>query len=730
MYKRLFSHPLLVFPFLSVVLLWPLSTQLLTVKNDALTYYYPVRTLIADALQTHSFPLWTQYINMGYPLHADMQSGAWSPVVWLFALLTRYSLTGFHLELLFYFSMAGAGMFYLGRSMRWSVQTAFAIGICYQFSGFLTDSVQFVPCLAAAAWLPWLLLHFRNLLLKATYSNAVYAGLLLCLMLTGTYPALVIICGYLLLAWFLFYFTIKEGSSFNWLMNRTLPLLLMLAVFFLLSLPAILSFYQHLPFIQRGQAQPIDFIQQNSLVPGSLVSWYSPFSTSATAPWLKTDPLMRNSFFGLIPLLFLWYGWKHRILRANPFNIFLLVLGLGFLLLAFGKFTFVHSLAYKWLPLLNTFRHPALFRLPALISFLLLSGNCMQHFQEHPHPHTLNRDLMRFILIIGAISVLILVFNFNEIFVVPDAAGFTLKSIFNQLSFVQRYVLDTLLCLGVLGILYRINQLKKLDRYLLLLILADVALHTQITLPVTIVGSRSKTSVEQIIRRNAVPFPMPALIPLEQLAQGSTDSLQVCGSYIPYRKLPTRNAYYITPGNLIRQDDFYESAIRKSLFKNPVLYMADTLVQLKDSLQFTGKAVAFLDAGTDLPRYQQPASSAITITRWTSNYIEAQVRSSNGGMLVLQQNAYPGWKVQADQVAVPTYPVNYCMQGVLLKAGPHTVSWNYQPSWLRAVQWIWGIGWLAMFSVALFSGVRSFFGKEQTGNTGGKAHSPEQGNFQ
>src|SRR5574343_1005605 len=102
MFKRLFSHPLLLFPLLSAVLLWPLSMQLLTVKNDALTYYYPVRVLIADALQSHSLPLWTPYINMGYPLHADMQSGAWSPVVWFFAWTTHYSLTGFHFEGLVY----------------------------------------------------------------------------------------------------------------------------------------------------------------------------------------------------------------------------------------------------------------------------------------------------------------------------------------------------------------------------------------------------------------------------------------------------------------------------------------------------------------------------------------------------------------------------------------------------------------------------------------------------
>ena len=722
MFKRLFSHPLLLFPLLSTVLLWPLSMQLLTVKNDALTYYYPVRVLIADALQSHSLPLWTPYINMGYPLHADMQSGAWSTVVWFFAWTTHYSLTGFHLELLLYFSLAGAGMYYLGRSLRWSVQTAFAIGICYQFSGFLTDSVQFVPCLAAAAWLPWLLLHFRKMLLDASVKHAVYAGLLLCLILTGTYPALVIISGYLLLAFLLFFFLTKEGSSFNWLMQRTAPLLVMTGIFVLLSLPAIISFYQHLPFIQRGQAQPIEFIQQNSLVPGSLISWYSPWSVSANAGWLQTDPLMRNSFFGLIPLLFLWYGWKHRILRANPFNIFLFVLGLGFLFLAFGKFTFVHALVSKWLPLLNTFRHPALFRLPALVSLLLLSGNCLQHYQQHPHPHTLNRDILRFMLIIGAVSVPILVVFFNELFVLPESSAISMKSVFINLSFAQRYLLDTSLALLLLGMFYQIVRQKKLQRYLLVILLADVALHTQLTLPVTVVGARSKASVEQILQRNPVAFPLPALIPLNQLAERSTDSLQVCGSYIPYRKTPTRNDYYITPGNLISQDAFYESAIRPVIFKNPVCYVADTLVHLKDSMEFTGKAVAFIDSGVSVQPYQQANNSMISIRQWTSNSIEAQVTLSKKGLLILQQNRYPGWTIQTDHQPAPPIAVNLTMQGVILEAGNHTVSWKYAPSWLSVVMWIWGLSWIAVLGSIAFFMFRNFSGKKKAGNSHRETH--------
>jgi len=100
MFKKIITSPFFIFPLLTCVVFWPLSLQLFSLKNDALAYYYPVRILISDALNNHELPLWTPYINMGYPLHADMQSSAWSPIVWAFSFLTNYSLAAFHFEFL------------------------------------------------------------------------------------------------------------------------------------------------------------------------------------------------------------------------------------------------------------------------------------------------------------------------------------------------------------------------------------------------------------------------------------------------------------------------------------------------------------------------------------------------------------------------------------------------------------------------------------------------------
>ena len=172
MFKKIALHPFLLFPVLAVIFFWPLSLQIFTFKNDALTYYYPVRTLISDALNNHELPLWTPYINMGYPLHADMQSGAWNPVIWIIAWLTHYSLAVFHYEVLLYLSLAGIGFYYLGKEFGWNKYVALLVAIAYEFSGPLIDSMQFTTIISSAAYIPFIFLYFRRLLLREATKEA------------------------------------------------------------------------------------------------------------------------------------------------------------------------------------------------------------------------------------------------------------------------------------------------------------------------------------------------------------------------------------------------------------------------------------------------------------------------------------------------------------------------------------------------------------------------------
>ena len=92
---------------------WPLTFDVFSLKNDALNYHLAIRYQISETISNGYLPFWTPYLNFGYPLHGDMQSGIWNPVVQIISLFGPYTLKTLQHEFLFYIYLSGAGMFFL-----------------------------------------------------------------------------------------------------------------------------------------------------------------------------------------------------------------------------------------------------------------------------------------------------------------------------------------------------------------------------------------------------------------------------------------------------------------------------------------------------------------------------------------------------------------------------------------------------------------------------------------
>ena len=82
----------------TVIAYWPVSSMAFSLKNDAINYFLAMRYNTSEAIQHGYFPSWSAYINMGYPLHADMQSGVWNPFVILMSLIRQYDIYWLHIE--------------------------------------------------------------------------------------------------------------------------------------------------------------------------------------------------------------------------------------------------------------------------------------------------------------------------------------------------------------------------------------------------------------------------------------------------------------------------------------------------------------------------------------------------------------------------------------------------------------------------------------------------------
>ena len=688
MFKKIVTNPFFIFPLLTCIVFWPISLQLFTLKNDALTYYYPIRTLISDALNNQELPLWTPYINMGYPLHADMQSGAWNPVIWLFSFLANYNLVAFHYELLFYICFGGIGFFYLCRKYGWSKSTAFTIGIAYQFCGFIVDSVQFFVCISAACYLPYIFLFIKRLFTTYKLNDSLAAAFFLYLFFTGSYPSLFIILCYFLFAYALFIF-LKTTGKIIYLRKNFFPLGMLIIIFIILSLPAIISFVQHLHYIDRGKSQTLDFVLENSMPPFSMLSLISPFSTTANMDWLQTDRLMRNSFIGIIPLLFLLYGISKKELRKNKEVKFFFITGLILFGLAWGSYFFLRQLAYYLLPLMDSFRHPAVFRLFGIFCFLLVAGFSIHSFQnngpgkENLRLAKITTGLFTAVLLAGIFMVLA---DNGNLFTQYgwDFSIQNLKNVITQLTFSERFLFQAPVVLIVLFIFYLILRKKRSFQLIVLLSAVDLFIATQYNMPVTVIGAKRFTEVEKLINRNPQRFPLPGNNSIEENSLNSTDTF-LTGSKLPFTKKIGRNEYYITPGNLSLQQKFYESPVREKVFKRPVIYFGNS----------TGK------------------ESFINITHFSANEIKCDVYNTSLSSVVYLQNYYPGWKAFIDGKRVPVNRVNITFMEVAMPSGRHTLSFYYDPALIK-YSWYVSICTLLIlvtFQLVVYFRKRSFFGR-------------------
>ena len=693
MLKRIFANPFIFFPLLTLVVFWPISLSIFTFKNDALSFYYPVKTLISDALNNFELPLWTPFINMGYPLHADMQSGAWNPVVWIFSFITGYGLAGFHYEILSYFAFAGIGFYYLCKDYGYSKSTALTIGVAYELSGFMIASSQFATCISSACYIPFILLFFKRLLANKKALDALLTALFLYLLFTGGYPSLFIITAYVLVAQLIFTFFSTDKKIF-FIKKITGPGLLSLLVFTLLSLPAIISYVQHLPLIERGKTQGLSFVLENSLPPGCMFSLISPFSTTANSAFFNTDPLMRNSYAGLIPFTFLTVAVFTKSINKNKEVLFFLFAALVLFGMAWGNHFFLRQMAYYTLPLMDTFRHPAFIRLFGIIFLLLASGFAMNEWEANCKTAILKKT----IITIGAVALLVgiwaIFFYKGKGFVFKVA---NIKLLLREADFRQRYFIQLPFIIATLTCFYFIISKRKNSHFILWLSIADLFFATQLNVPFTVIGAKPFNEVTKLINRNMVKFPLPKNESIEYNSANTLDSSKSIGSTLLYEKRIGRNDFYITPGNLSLQEFFYESTIRKMVFKNPVVYFADTIITAYSNLvydSFTKKAVAFINTPINRVYTTPQVGNKINIYSLTANSFSCTIEKKAPGLVVFLQNNYPGWKAFIDEKEVPIVTTNITFMGVLVAEGKHQLLFKYHPS-LIVFTW-----YIAMFTLA------------------------------
>jgi len=71
------------------------------------------------------------------------------------------------------------------------------------------------------------------------------------------------------------------------------------------------------------------------------------------------------------------------------------------------------------------------------------------------------------------------------------------------------------------------------------------------------------------------------------------------------------------------------------------------------------------------------------IVRYEANRVVIEAAPASDALLVLSDLHYPGWEATVDGERVPVIRVNYCMRGVALPAGAHSIEFRYRPASFR-----------------------------------------------
>jgi hypothetical protein len=617
-----------------------------------------------------------------------MQSGVWNPIVQIFSLFGPYTLRTLQIETLLYVYLSGVGMFFLAKYLIKNWKISLLAASCFMLCGFNTDSAQFLNWISAASFLPFCFLYYYRTITEKSWKPALLFALFFYLLFTTAYPADFILSSYIIL--FLLVSTIwkKQNRTKDVLISQFRLHLLILCCFVLVALPAIISFAEFLKYSERGAGASYEDVMSNPLNPGLILSYVTPLPIWKASFASVTDPLERNSFFGLIGFALLLAAFfiktDNSLLRFCKWA-FLLTL-----LFSFGEFGGLRIITYYILPLMNTFRHPANAKLFTIFFSCILAAFALKRLSEQQNRLNIKPVFIILTLSFIGLGIWAVAGNLSIFSRRVDANTGAVKGLIDSLSFSDLLLANVLIELPFLIALY-FFLIRKLNLNLLLVTaVLNSLIHTMLFQPFTVVKKDSVAAIQSVlnsIQQKGYPHPDLKSTLADNSADGDKYFAEI-GAANMYSKKIGRIDYRITPSNLLTQNEFwFNEKLRNHFMTYPLFYRADSALLIKDSASLSS-TVRNLVVVSD-PAIQQsinstvPASYSVTIKKFTPNEWRLAIDPKEPSFFTLFQSFYPRWRLSIDGQPCRIEKVNISFMGFQLPAGKHSVILKYHSTDLR-----------------------------------------------
>jgi Bacterial membrane protein YfhO/Dolichyl-phosphate-mannose-protein mannosyltransferase len=329
------------------------------VPGDGLTQNLGVRILIGQMIARGQIPLWNPYIFAGTPLLASIYPGALYPPNWLFALFTPT--TAMNLVVITTYHLTAIGTYLYARCIGMTRVGALLAGLSFSLGGFMMAHLGHTSRIAAAAWLPWILLAIEQLYRRLRWRWVSLGALFIALQLFAGEPQMnfyaILVCG----AYWMYSVRVREAGE------RRLRFVFGTAAMVLCGL--LLSMIQLLPdreLLGLGDRAGItyDYFSGYSFPPANIFTFIFPFffGGATIAPfkvsyWGRTTIDETCGYFGLAMVLLALVALAGSTRRSLP--RFWGATALVALVLSFGGFLpFELNHVLHHVPVYNLFRAP------------------------------------------------------------------------------------------------------------------------------------------------------------------------------------------------------------------------------------------------------------------------------------------------------------------------------------------------------------------------------------
>ena len=352
------------------IFFWPAATlEGAFFVQDVMVQNYPFREFFARALEQGELPLWNPAINCGFPLFAEGQAGALYPPNLLLALVFP-TYAALNLNIVLHLWLGGAGMYALLRSLGAVRTAALCAGLCYSLAGYMTVRAMSPNFIDVCAWLPFLFVLVDRSLSRRNWVYMLFFSLVTALQLLAGHPQAAVY-GLVAVAAYIIYRIWADRVGIRVASGLVCAPVLGIAL-------AAVQLWPTAELVQwsnRGLGLSWQHFIAMSLPPERLVTLLLPnfFGNSSHGTYWSREVgffIQLCTYIGVLPLIFSWVALRER---RDGHSGFFAALALVGMVLALGKYTAIFSLLYE-VPGLSFFRIPTRFLLWFALGAAVLCG--------------------------------------------------------------------------------------------------------------------------------------------------------------------------------------------------------------------------------------------------------------------------------------------------------------------------------------------------------------------